>query len=363
MVHPDDQERLEAYSKETAKKFQKIFDSDSRFIYRDLISFGVAGSAHRIQHIQKDHGTITGVKDFIVKQAYENDFFATFGLKEETVYLKAMRGCMHIGQSIDIVDDPLSLAGCPGKWLFLEWIPNGTLATFIDKAKAMGVKRFPNRLLWRFFLCLVRACCAMAWPRNYQDGRIEIETPLPDVDPIGLTHNDLHSNNIVLGEGDLDIGGEHGISPVLKVIDFGQSGIIEPDDPYSTIASTMRTNMTEIADIMMQLIAMDISVEWNKKGTIINYLGQDIETRANAILPAYQHGPSPYPWLDEWMATIISLLLAAEQEKHMPTLPALTNWVVYACRNRTAEFYNNPAVESDGVIIESVKKIIYDAKT
>ncbi|KAI1499101.1 hypothetical protein F5X99DRAFT_391237 [Biscogniauxia marginata] len=74
-------------------------------------------------------------------------------------------------------------------YLVMEYLENGDLATLIyklqaDKAKEKTGGRIPNRVLWSFWLCLIRACVAMHWPpRKIHDHRKEPRIPegaIPD---------------------------------------------------------------------------------------------------------------------------------------------------------------------------------------
>jgi hypothetical protein len=70
-----------------------------------------------------------------------------------------MRHCRHIINTIDVPNDPLA-AQQPGAthtmhaWLYMEFAENGTLRDMMDKAlDTNGGMPWPNRVLWRFFMC------------------------------------------------------------------------------------------------------------------------------------------------------------------------------------------------------------------
>ncbi|KAI2633358.1 hypothetical protein GGS21DRAFT_544035 [Xylaria nigripes] len=54
-------------------------------------------------------------------------------------------------------------------FIVLEYVPHGTLATLMrrlasHKAQDERLQKIPNRVLWEFWLCMVRACIAMEYP-------------------------------------------------------------------------------------------------------------------------------------------------------------------------------------------------------
>ncbi|KAI1383845.1 uncharacterized protein F4822DRAFT_53413 [Hypoxylon trugodes] len=331
-----------------ANELEVYFSRDSRFVYRQPVAAGGFGSTHRVQYIYANNG-MWDVADFLVKVAYD-DQEALASMQAERGHLKLLRGGMHIAQILNIADDPLKNSGLQGDWLMLEWLPNGTLEAFIRKARDQGVTRLPNRLLWRFLLCFVRACCGMAWPRNRQDGMLELELPKPGIEPIGFLHNDFHAGN-----GDF-APGEHAFTPNLKLIDFGNSDVTDEE----LIDVAKEQNLWDVGKLMMQLISLDLSTKEGpaaNPGTV-HYLGENIETRANAIFPEDPGAVVPFPWLDNWLRTLIGLFMAVDSER-LPDLQSLSSWVPYAVVERTAGFYGLYE-ESDYTIRELCRRIILD---
>ncbi|KAI0008342.1 kinase-like domain-containing protein [Xylariaceae sp. FL0662B] len=328
-----------------AQAIKSCFSNDPRFKYCDLVGAGGFGSAHHVQYIGNGESNVT---DFLVKRAYRTGQ-AEEALVDEWAYLQRLRGGEHTVQLVNMPNDPLQENHFDGEWIILEWLPNGTLDDFLAKASAHGVKRLPNRLLWRFLLCLVRGCCGMAWPRRRRDDLLEVEIPIPGVPPEALAHNDLHTGNVLLG--DFSVGGEHAITPILKMIDFGLAG----DDKVDLARAS---NLREVGELMTALITLEGDSEI--ESTTVNYLGIDIKTWASAILPPDLDEPR-YPWLDEWLTTIVALCMAWDN-RQKPTLQALSNWVPYAVVERDARFYGVPE-ESNNSIRALCEQIILSAPT
>ncbi|KAI0396987.1 kinase-like domain-containing protein [Xylariaceae sp. FL0594] len=107
-----------------------------------------------------------------------------------------------------------------------EMLENGDLFGFICKVNSHG-ERIPNAILWRFFLCLVRMCIAMAYPPASLPENMDRPGPITETVPDGdfeewerrMVHFDFDPSNIFVG--DLRLGAEHQISPILKLGDFG----------------------------------------------------------------------------------------------------------------------------------------------
>ncbi|KAI1815031.1 kinase-like domain-containing protein [Poronia punctata] len=106
-------------------------------------------------------------------------------------------------------------------------LENGDLSEFICLVRDHKEK-VPNTVLWRFLLCLVRMCIAMAYPPASLPGNRNVPGPITEtVPPEGLrakwfkrmVHFDMDPKNIFVG--DLMVGPEHRVTPILKLGDFG----------------------------------------------------------------------------------------------------------------------------------------------
>ncbi|KAI5864307.1 kinase-like protein [Durotheca rogersii] len=151
-------------------------------------------------------------------------------------------------------------------YLLLEFMENGDVAHLIYKINDLGEK-VPNRVLWSFWSCLVKACVAMEYPprkfhprrrkKPEQSGSMEGEMAhagtilgqpnwkvlgndlFEDLPPLtrrwagkrkSLVHFDIDPRNIFVGGFDVGAGdGEHELVPRLKIADFGCSKEIKPD--------------------------------------------------------------------------------------------------------------------------------------
>lgn len=144
----------------------------------------------------------------------------------------------------------------------MENAENGSLQNLIDRhAELYNMEPFPNRLLWRFFMCcrfstltmfgasiilyiikltttrllVIRGCIEMAYYNAEQDGnQVNVTTAtlesLDNIAPGPLSHQDIQGGNIVVGAIMPDFQApEHYLTPILKLIDFGEANEIDPN--------------------------------------------------------------------------------------------------------------------------------------
>ncbi|KAI0016241.1 protein kinase-like protein [Xylariomycetidae sp. FL0641] len=131
-------------------------------------------------------------------------------------------------------------------FLLLEFLENGDLHNFLLKVIAMQ-ERIPNRVLWAFWLCMIRACVAMEYPPNKFHPQRRDPPPADqaaaasndnawkrigddlyeDIPPARrrwaakrMVHFDIDPKNILIGEHDPQ-DQEHRLVPRLKLADFG----------------------------------------------------------------------------------------------------------------------------------------------
>ncbi|RYP76325.1 hypothetical protein DL769_003665 [Monosporascus sp. CRB-8-3] len=198
------------------------------------------------------------------------------------------------------------LAGLNGPVIVMEYLENGTFGRLMARAKRHDI-HLPNLMLWSLFLCLVRACVAMAYPIEAPEGEPNrLETiPKDGRQPSDLYHGDLHVGNLMLG----DPGGsfqEHRIVPVAKFIDFG---------------STRLLNLIARGDVPV-LRCKSI------------YKG--IQPMATEILPT-ENGDK-YPMLDEELRDLLARSLAIQPDNR-PGLQEMVQTTERADYGDTARYY------------------------
>ncbi|KAK7923720.1 kinase-like domain-containing protein [Apiospora marii] len=323
----------------------------------------------------------------IAETGYDEDPFGVgFGVeefKEERKLLDTIR-TRHLVRLIKFSsrDDPLRQNGADDffkRWIYLEYLPHGTLTELARKCEAHEVAHLPNRLLWRVFMCLIRACVAMAYvPDVPVDRYDENEEPCPvDDRSIGYTHNDMHSDNIMIGDmlnGPDDI--EHSISPVVKFID------LEVCSQYAGgEGKGVQRNLELVSSNMAELILFksffNIGYGEAPTGTDSNAVWFEpgghrdgFATTAQPLLPDPDDmfTQMPAPWLDPDLRRLLCEC-AAVKETQRPSLRGdLLPEVLEAIETRDADYYrdkdycDDADAEEDDAILNLLQRVLGAAR-
>ncbi|KAI1338683.1 kinase-like domain-containing protein [Xylariaceae sp. FL0016] len=133
-------------------------------------------------------------------------------------------GLPNVG-ALSIEDSP---PGDNKDYIIIELFANGTLWNFICRMNAHKQK-VPGRILWSFWLCMVKQCIAMAYPpRKFHPERFtrpkgDLDEMIPDEQyrwrMKRMVHFDIDPQNIFVA--DFDMSEQHMIGPRLKLGDFG----------------------------------------------------------------------------------------------------------------------------------------------
>ncbi|KAI1417187.1 kinase-like domain-containing protein [Hypoxylon sp. FL1857] len=289
-------------------------------------------------------------------------------LRNEIEWLKTLRGAEHIVRVLAFLDEPEpttrsrraqrtrkkdsqlnlrgSIVGITGPVVVLEYLENADIARLYERL-VQHDQLLPNRILWSFFLCLIRACVALAYPPNAaEDEPNKLETiPTDGTAPSMIEHADLHTANVMISEAG---GGfeEHDIVPPLKFIDFGRTR-----EGFQGVSD----NIWKISRIMINLIARQ---QVRISAGISEFKG--FETRATEIL---HHGNgAKYPTLDDDMREFLARCLA-DEEKDRLSLADMLDIAERAVRTKTAAAYPGQAGETDEAIRDLLQRFVYDADT
>ncbi|RYP62429.1 hypothetical protein DL769_007301 [Monosporascus sp. CRB-8-3] len=246
---------------------------------------------------------------FVVKRIF--DELMQDKLHKEIKILKRLRGAPHIVQVLAIDPDPFEALSRGA--LIMEYVENGTVGDIIYRMKEQ-VYPLPNRLLLRFFVCLL------------------IGDPSPP-------------------------GGEHDIVPILKLIDFGEA-LYDPN-PYVTDMG-VKTNIFHIGRLMRMLISLDTT--WELPPGEVTMPVQGGGERAISTASASIAKPN-HPNLDDGLRNLVMLCTAVKVEDR-PSLDWLWDTLMNLIFTRTPAYYaqrNLPwaKLEEDGAIQDLIHYIVY----
>lgn len=265
-------------------------------------------------------------------------------------------------------------------WLYLEWIENGTLNAFIEKA-SRRLHRLPNRLLWRFFLCLLRMCIAMAWPPGKPADNSPVVEVIGGGRPGALHHGDFHDGNVMIGAIEMNPEEtEHDLVPMLKLIDWGAASNYDESSSGAgpaTGETAVTENIYDVGKLMAELATLDQDLSeklYPERGETRDFQisagGKFMRTTAVELLPSFGLKPLA-PHLDELLRSIICACLASEPSNR-PSLGGLVTLVSRAVSERDVEYYweqarqgrdINPYEETYEEIQWLIRNLLLDADT
>ncbi|KAI0911828.1 hypothetical protein F4823DRAFT_635480 [Ustulina deusta] len=237
-----------------------------------------------------------------------------------------------------------------GPAVMMEYLENGSLGTLLEKLKATNVL-LPNRVLWAFCLCVVRACIAHAYPPDgHEDAPNQLEGILMDRQPTMLGHGDIHAHNIMIGERSADFA-EHNLVPSLKLIDFGRTQ--ESEQEFERM----------VYDLWLEILSL---ITRRDSAYLPNGQWFGFETRAVEIQHQdHNHCPmgngAAYPTLDQVLREFLAHCVSADRERR----PSLQQMFVETYLNATkpaAAYQPYEALESDAAVEKVLASLLLDAQ-
>ncbi|CAJ2500249.1 Uu.00g031020.m01.CDS01 [Anthostomella pinea] len=358
---------LGAPNKKQVNEIRNHFNALPDFAFEEIIGRGAYGLTFRVvEKLANGKTRRLAVKRALSKES-ESD------LRREITWMTRLGGAAHIARVLgtrnvtggNMTNTRRGLAqlfrtrsrfliGIEGPVLALEYLENGSLAGMYKRmCRAKTV--LPNRILWSFWVCLVRACIAMAYPPDRGiNATPRLEQITAGAIPGTLEHGDLHRGNIMIGLTD-DFG-EHGPIPGLKLIDFGTAQTDVNTHTRATPGTSW--NIREMSNMMLDIIAhRTVLIETNNPVTYKGY-----ETGASEILDVPGGGGANYPTLDEDFRDLMARCLARDQNLR-PSLPAILTESLARAGKGAASYGANQALETDEAIRDVLKNLIYDAST
>ncbi|KAI1385964.1 uncharacterized protein F4822DRAFT_432823 [Hypoxylon trugodes] len=360
------------------ERIKQFFDNNTRWKWSSMLGIGATGIVYRVQYQRGNLSRDLAVKivpqdvDLGGYKSYDEDDPIVPDEVEEIVnekrWLQVLRGNSHIVTPLDVPHDPFDSANTPpgvlphrmGNWVFMEYLPNGPLWLFISRYhKLYPDEPIPNRLLWRFFMCLARMCLEMAYYNaTWPDGRkVNLETDdyeqLRNIPPGPLVHSDIGSNNIMIGTLAPNLQNpEHTLSPVLKLIDFALAQNLPDTDFLGSNAAQI--NVRDAGEVMLNLIRQQEHGGTEK--TRVTIAGQTFETFAGGLVDRWKDYKKA--GVDPGLVELICTCLA--EEPHRRLSPVDLAIVIRLSWDK--DYPNNPR-ETDAVIQERLRAAIFDADT
>ncbi|KAK9772418.1 putative Protein kinase domain-containing protein [Seiridium cardinale] len=330
--------RMSSRAEAAARILKKCFDADARYYLEDYVGSGFQADVFRIR---KTSQTVTGPELAAVKIPASSSavlFGGILDFMSEQAALEALIGAAHVVQPLHFSPtDPLE----PGaselpahEWMYMEWLENGTLKTFLTRASRANIA-LPNRVMWRIFLCYVRMCVALAWPDAHDPNNIQLEALRNDVPTHAIENTDPNSGNMVFGSFVPDPSHvEHGIMPIMKMIDLGF------------------VKRRETPDL------------WIWRSTVKGFIGR-IGTEMSKIINVGRPGITNAD-VDPNMQQLVTACQASETASR-PGIHDLAPAVADAVQNRDAAWYRqnvpgqDSSKEEDDTIIALVRSLFLDA--
>ncbi|KAI0853045.1 kinase-like domain-containing protein [Daldinia vernicosa] len=362
------------------------FESEDpiRFRFEKIIGVGAYGIAWRLKYKPSTPSGGSGKSRRVVMKMDRSH--ATSGLGEqggdegdesrptishESHYLSILKWAKHVVNLIEPPNDPLKqqIPDIPphgikeGEWMYLEWLENGTLSSFLDRAIEAN-RQLPNRMMWRFFLCLTRMGIAMAWPPDGpgDDGGPQLET-IGQRRARRMVHDDLHDENVMFGDFDEE-DGEHDLTPVMKAIDFGLAKIYGDHPRYRGMG--MLDNIFSFGILMSEIATLDRSNagigEPTHEDADLYAEGREEEIliAATVLIPDEEPNTSIDPDLRYLIASCTQI-----RKEDRPSLQDLERQITEAIETRDEQWYvsrnMNARGESDENIDDIIQELILDA--
>ncbi|KAI0437082.1 kinase-like domain-containing protein [Xylaria telfairii] len=279
-------------------------------------------------------------------------------LKAEIATLGKLRGGAHFSTLLASCDDLTefadpgpsettfktiftSLHGLRGPALVQEYYQNGTINSLKEKAKAQNID-IPNRLLWNFYLCLVRACVGLAYLPTSPESGIERLEEIPSDRAAGdLVHGDIAGGNMVIGDMDPSTP-EHSTIPVLKMIDLGSSR------ECAEAGKGVEENLHSVAVEMLRMIRKGpVKTRGLRNATYF----EGVRTVATDILPGVDGMPR-FPNLDPKLQDLLVQALRTDRGRR-PTLAEMLAATQNGCQSSADALQDQDAV--------TIQRLIYDA--
>ncbi|KAI0468131.1 hypothetical protein F4859DRAFT_215631 [Xylaria cf. heliscus] len=369
----DHLDMIQQLARRTAEELQDLFSTSTLWEFERILGNGAFG----ITVLLRDKTPFRRSRRVVLKRSIRPDENLQ-DLVTEMDALRDMLGHTHIAQIIDAISDVaiarpragriaavarrlLGVLENPpenifkvlnyerGPALILEYLENGSLVQLQVKALDRGIQ-LPNRILWSWLYCMIRACVGMTYKRRgfRRGGRLELETfEAAGNQYYPLQHSDINARNLMIHDLEPRVP-EHSLVPKLVMIDFG----IATWAPTTYLAQLGNLHM--VARVLVNLILVDVQLGGIERQ--VNYGG--FRTRAGMIFPD-NNGVDNFPNLDPALRDLLARMLNTI-EANRPDLPQVFEEARRGMEKGEAAYPGNPN-ETDRHIRDLLQSLLHDA--
>ncbi|KAI0471773.1 kinase-like domain-containing protein [Xylariaceae sp. FL0804] len=221
-----------------------------RLSFQRVLGFGGFGI---VQHWTQNDSSGNPMQELAVKTCFHPREDHRQEFRREITWMKLFQSANHFVQLINLGNATLASEiynnpRAPQPMIIMEYLKRTDLEELlntINEAKGTNfrfpadqrkIEYIPSRLLWKIFLCLVRACIGLEYPPppipepddpNATPERVHWREVIDgDREPRCIVHHDIHPKNVCIGDPDLgraqaEYDAEHYFNPALKLCDFG----------------------------------------------------------------------------------------------------------------------------------------------
>ncbi|XXH03410.1 hypothetical protein Hte_009812 [Hypoxylon texense] len=312
-------------------------------------------------------------------------------IPNERRWVERFKWAEHFVKPINIPDDPLRIVSSDDRqnnwpeWIYLEWIGNGSLRDFVMRAK-FYYEFLPNRLLWRFFLCLMLGNLAFQVEGGYPEHDFTPSLKLIDFGDARDLNDDEEvadylkewydrSYRYAMMQQGIQVPARDNDGDV-KMSDIGIKQLGEDDldfarpdrEPMGDDRGMMK-NIYDVGKVMLELALLDRTLPLRTKRMHIRYgyggQGPLFSTTAVELFtPDSTTGQERNPGLDPALRLLIGLCLA-EDPRNRPPLHLMERYLETEIVLKSFEFYNptgtGDLTESDINIRNIIQRTVLDA--
>ncbi|GAP92950.1 putative serine threonine protein kinase protein [Rosellinia necatrix] len=332
-------------AEELEQKLKQFFAQDPRFRFVKALPSGATGDCVCFE----ERDTAGRTRKIVLKYPNDSTEETIQAMENEIKWVQILKHAEHTVNPIYIRNGPNEgLTGLDRVFIILEYLENGSLSQFVERAEDVVL---PNRILWSIFLCLTRACVAMAWPPE-QGQPEEVQ---PNVMPSALAHWDMHGGNMLFGH--LGARQEHGLVPPLKLIDFDNSDTVDQEKVPNMSAVEEFDDELELAQYRREQGVTNPGIHANVLDVGLTMVRIVAEDPVLEVEDCREFIQNEHPLMDDDLQLLIVRCLAADPGNR-PKLDELLHLAWNAVFSKTYRNTQYENYETDARVREIIQRFI-----